>query len=158
MLWQDGHQSGQGASGQQEEGAISSLTKTAGYLAASIWAAIAVMQAYWALGGTWGVRTVLGEGNPIPPPLVLWIAVIVPLGAALIILGRMGVWGGGLPWGIFRWGTWAITALLVVVSMLNFAGGSSAEVLLGLLVLLFAGLCAIVAVSAPRSRGRRAAS
>ena len=138
--------SGRGTLNQEQVAPISSLTKTAGYLAAAIWASIAVMQAYWALGGRWGAQSVLGEGNPIPPPLVLWIAVMVPLAAALIILGRIGVWGGGLPWTIFRWGTWAITVLLVLVSILNFVSGSSAEMILGLLVLLFAALCAIVAV------------
>lgn len=132
-----------------------SVAKTAGYLAAAVWTAIAVMQVYWALGGRWGARTVLGEGNPIPPPLVLWIAVAVPLGAALIILGRLSMWGGGLPWWVFKWGTWAMTALLVVVSILNLTAGSSAEVFLGLLVLMFAALCAIVAASGPRSRGEQ---
>ena len=45
----------------------------------------------------WGVRAVLGEGNLVPPPLVLWLAAVVPLVFALIVLGRMGVWGGCLP-------------------------------------------------------------
>jgi hypothetical protein len=67
------------------------LSKTAGYLAAAIWAALAVTQAYWALRRRrWGPQTALGEENPIPPPLVLWIAAVVPLAAGLIILGRMG--------------------------------------------------------------------
>ena len=54
------------------------------------------------------MRAVLGEGNPVPQPLVLWLAVAVPLVAALIVLGRMGLWGGRLPQWIFKWGTWAI--------------------------------------------------
>ena len=128
-----------------------SLTRSAGYLAAAIWAALAAMQAYWALGGAWGVRAVLGEGNPVPPPLVLWLAVLVPFAAALIILGRMGVWGTRLPLWIFKWGTWAITALLVLVSILNFTGGNSWELLLGAFALFFALLCAIVAVLKPPS-------
>jgi len=75
-----------------------------------------------------------------------------PLAATLIILGRIGVWGRGLPWEIFKWGTWAITASLALVAILNFIGGRLVEVLVGSLVLLFAVLCAIVAVSAPRFR------
>ena len=51
-------------------------------------------QVYWALGGVWGVWAVLGEGNPVPPPPVLWLAVIVPLAFSLLVLGRMEVWGG----------------------------------------------------------------
>ena len=128
-----------------------SLTRSVGYLAAAIWAAMAAMQAYWALGGPWGVQAVLGEGKPVPPPLVLWLAVVVPLAAALIVLGRMGVWGTRLPAWIFRWGTWAMTVVLVLVSILNFVGGSSWELLLGAFALFFALLCAIVAVLEPPS-------
>ncbi len=125
------------------------LTRIAGYLAAAIWTAMAAMQAYWALGGAWGVRAVLGEGNRVPAPLVLWLAVVVPLAAALIVLGRMGVWGGRLPQSIFRWGTWMITVVLVVVSILNFVGGNSWELFLGASALFFVLLCAIVAVPKP---------
>ena len=74
-----------------------SLTRSAGYLAATFWAAIAAMHVYWALGDVWGARAVLGEGNPVPPPLVLWLAVVVTLAFALIVLGRIGVWGRHLP-------------------------------------------------------------
>ena len=128
-----------------------SLTRSAGYLAASFWAAIAAMQVYWALGGVWGARAVLGEGNPVPPPLVLWLAVALPLAAALIVLGRMGVWGTRLPGWTFGWGTWAMTALLVLVSIFNFVGGSLWELLLGAFALFFSLLCAIVAVLKPPS-------
>ncbi len=128
-----------------------SRTRSAGYLAAAVWAAMAAMQAYWALGGMWGVRAVLGEGNPVPPPLVLWLAVVVPLAAALIVLGRIGLWRTRLPWWIFKWGTWAMTALLVVVSILNFVGGSSWELFLGAFALFFGLLCAIVALLKPTS-------
>ena len=127
------------------------LARAAGYLAAGIWAAIAAMQVYWALGGAWGVRAVLGEGNPVPPPLVLWLAVVVPLAAAMIVLGRMGLWGGRLPGWIFKWGTWVMSVVLVLVSILNFTGGSSWELLLGALALCFALLCAIVALLKPPS-------
>ena len=44
-----------------------------------------------------------------------------------------------------------MTALLVLVSILNFAGGSSWELLLGAFALFFALLCAIVAVLKPPS-------
>lgn len=124
-------------------------TRTAGYTAAALWTAIAIVQAYWAFGGTWGVRVVLGEGTPVPSPLVLWLAVVVPLAAALAVLGRMCVWGWRLPRWIFGWGTWALTVVLVLVALLNFVGGSSWEALLGAFALFLALLCAIVAVSEP---------
>ena len=41
---------------------------------------------------------------------------------------------------------WAITTMLVLVSALNFVGGSSWELLLGTFALFFALLCALVAV------------
>ena len=56
------------------------------------------------------------------------------------------MWGTRLPWWIFKWGTWAMTLVLVLVSILNFVGGSSWELLLGAFALFFALLCAIVAV------------
>jgi hypothetical protein len=128
-----------------------SLTRSAGYLAATFWAAIAAMHVYWALGDVWGARAVLGEGNPVPPPLVLWLAVVVPLAFALIVLGRMGVWGRHLPGWIFGWGMWAMSSILVLVSALNLTGGNSWEALFGALALFLALVCAIVAVSKPAS-------
>jgi hypothetical protein len=101
------------------------LARATGYLAAGIWVSIAAMQVFWALGGAWGVRAVLGEGNSVPPPLELWFAVVVPLAAAMIVLGGMGLWGGRLPGRIFKWGTWVTSVVLVLVSILNFTGGSS---------------------------------
>jgi len=44
------------------------------------------------------VKTVLSEGNPVSPPLVLWLAVVAPFAAVLIIIRRMGVWDERLPW------------------------------------------------------------
>ncbi len=41
---------------------------------------------------------------------------------------------------------WAITIVLVLVSALNFVGGSSWQLLLGTFALFFALLCALVAV------------
>jgi uncharacterized membrane protein YphA (DoxX/SURF4 family) len=122
-------------------------TRTAGYTAAALWIAIAIVPGVLGSRGTWGVRTVLGEGNSVPSPLVPWFAVGVPSAAALIVLGRMCVWGGRLPRWIFELGTWAITASLVLVSILNFAGGSSWEALFGAFALFFALLCTIVAAS-----------
>jgi hypothetical protein len=79
------------------------------------------------------------------------LAVAVPLAAALIVLGRMGVWDERLPQWIFNGGTWAITTVLVLVSALNFVGGSSWELLLGTFALFLALLCAVVAVLEPSS-------
>jgi hypothetical protein len=43
-----------------------------------------------------------------------------------------------LPEWIFEWGTWALTAVLVLVPILNFVGGSSWELLLGAFALFLA--------------------
>ena len=45
--------------------------------------------------------------------------------------------------------------MLLIVSILNLTAEGWGELLIGLLVLLFAVLCAIVAVSEARSNGRR---
>ena len=58
---------------------------------------------------------------------------------------------------IFGWGTWAMTTVLVLVSALNFVGGSSWELLLGAFALLLTLLCAIVAVlESPSARSDEA--
>ncbi len=94
------------------------------------------------LGGRWGAQTALGEENPIPPPLVLWIAAVVPLAAGLIILGRMGAWGGALSWGIFKWETWSP----------YYYCWSRGRGALRFDRCVFAALCAIIGISAPRTR------
>jgi len=79
------------------------------------------------------------------------VAAVVWTAAALIVLGRAGLWGtvrrrlGTL----FRWGTWFLAAVSVLGALLNFASESRWEnVIFGPLALLLAILCTVVARSA----------
>jgi hypothetical protein len=76
-------------------------------------------------------------------------AVLLILGA-LILLGRTGYWESALPFGVFRWGTWALVAAMVLSAFGNFASSSPWErFLMGPIALLLALLCLAVAPWGP---------
>lgn len=91
------------------------------WLLASLLAGVALLHAYWAVGGTWGLQTAVSEGNPLPPPIASAAVMLVLLGAMLVVLGRVGIWGRSLPAWLFRWATWSLVAVLVAVALLNFS-------------------------------------
>ncbi len=127
------------------------MTAKAGFLLAGFLAAVAALHAYWALGGTWGLQTAVGEGNPVPPAPVIWVVVLGLLAALLVVLGRIGLWGRGVPEWVFRWGTWALCLVLIVVAVSNLAVGSTWE------MLVFAPFSALLAVLAAVIAGARRA-
>lgn len=71
--------------------------KRAAYVLASLLGAVAILHAYWALGGTWGLQTAVGEGNPLPPPIASVAVTLALIGATLVVLGRVGMWGKSVP-------------------------------------------------------------
>jgi hypothetical protein len=78
------------------------------------------------------------------------VAAVVLILGALIVLGRAGYWGSSLPFGIFRWGTWALVAGMALSAFGNFASSSSWErFLMGPIALLVALLCLAVALWGP---------
>jgi len=73
-------------------------------------------------------------------------AVVLVLGA-LILLGWIGYWESSLPFGVFRWGTWALVGGMTLSALGNFASSSPWErFLLGPIALLLALLCLVVAL------------
>ena len=116
--------------------------RRAGYMLATALLLVGALHAYWALGGQWGLATVLGEGNPIPPAAAVWAMVIGIVIAALIVLGKIGVWGRFLPAWPFACGSWALCAAFAAVALLNLGSGRSWE------MLLIAPLCLLLAVLA----------
>jgi hypothetical protein len=76
------------------------------------------------------------------------VAAVVWAVAALVILGRAGLWRAGRSMSLFRRGTWFFVVLLAIGAVLNFASQSRWEsLLLGPLSLLLAILCIVVARS-----------
>jgi hypothetical protein len=68
--------------------------------------------------------------------------------AALVVLARVGYMGNtAIPYGVFRWGTWALVAAMTLSALANFASSSRWERFLGgLVALLLALLCLVVAL------------
>ena len=81
-------------------------------------------------------------------------AVFVWTAAALIVLGRAGLWARGRLAPLFHWGTWSLVAASVLAALVNFASPSRWENLIfGPLALALVVLCTIVARS-PTAEGR----
>ncbi len=99
------------------------MSAVAGGLAAAAFAAIAVLHAYWALGGCWPghdphslARTVVGgpPGMAFPTPAMTW-AVVAILGAgAIVVLAAAGLVALPLPAGWPRAAAWLGAAVLLV--------------------------------------------
>jgi hypothetical protein len=76
------------------------------------------------------------------------VAVIVWMAAALIVLGRVGLWSLGKRERIFRWGTWVLVGVNGVSALANFASSSRWENLVwGPTAAVLAVLCILVARS-----------
>ena len=79
---------------------------------------------YWAAGGRWGIDAALPEINgkrAITPPSMVTLFVAVALfAAALVVLGRLGIWGYFMPQWIFFWGIWALAIIFMLRAVGDF--------------------------------------
>ncbi len=120
--------------------------------------AMAAYQAAIALGAPLG-RASWGGAYEGQLPMDLRIASSVAVGvyalAALIVVGRAGSRSVPLPYGVLRWGTWALVGLMFVGTLMNFASSSGWERFgLGPVTLIVGVLCLFVALRAgPVSKG-----
>ena len=100
----------------------SGLVARAAYVLSVALTILSVLHLYWAFGGSWGLAAALGR-QEIDASTGLRIAAgavaIALLIAAVGVLGRIGLWGGFLPWVLFSWGTWALVATLFLATLLN---------------------------------------
>jgi len=142
--------------------------RTAAIIAGVLFAAIAALHGLWAVGITWPFgdkealsQTVFGSPASTFPPPVATLAVTVLLGgAALVVTGRGGVWGGWMPRWVFTAGTWAVaTVLLLRAALYGPAAIGSDDInrtwelaLFTPLCILLGLLCVVVALSDARSR------
>ena len=76
------------------------------------------------------------------------VAVLIWASAALVVLGRAGLWSAGKRAILFRRGTWLLVAVSTIAALTNFASHSRYEQLIfGPLAVILAALCTIVARS-----------
>lgn len=119
-------------------------------LSAAFWL-IALLHAYWALGGTWALQESIGEGNPLPPTWSIWLVAGLAAIVAMGVLGQVELWGRAIPAWIFRAGSWLLFLALVGVTILNASTGRPWE------MYLIAPICAVLTILAffvARARGR----
>lgn len=114
---------------------------------------LAVLHAYWALGGQWGLEAALGGPTAaVPPAWSIWLVVVFLLLGASVPLGRIGAWGRGLPDWLFEIGCWGLVVVLVLVAVINATGRTWTERLaFAPFALLLASAAGVVARSPRRA-------
>jgi drug/metabolite transporter (DMT)-like permease len=121
----------------------------AAVLAATAFAGVALFEVALAVGAPWGHAAWGGEHAELSGAQRIGsaVAVIVWVAAAVIVLGRAGLWARRPRLAlVFRWGTWFLAALSVLAALVNFASQSRWEnFIFGPLALLLAILCTLVA-------------
>ena len=125
---------------------IAAVAAAAGFLVQAAFQAAIALGA--PLGGaSWGGAY---DGQlPMNLRIASGVAVGVYMLAALIVMGRGGVQGVPLPYGVLRWGTWALAGLLFVGALANFASSSGWERFgWGPFAMILAVLCLFVALRA----------
>jgi Protein of unknown function (DUF3995) len=93
------------------------MSRIFGILAAAVLIGLGTLHCYWAAGGRWATDiTVPTRGDskrgadpvftPGPAPTLLVAGLLYA--AALVLLGRLGIWGRSLPLWVFVAGTWTL--------------------------------------------------
>jgi hypothetical protein len=125
------------------------VVKAAGAIAALALFAAALLQTYWATGGDWGLEAAWSGGHfELTTRLRVWsgVSAAVLIVAAAIVLARAGYEVSAVPRVVAHWGTWAVSALLLVSAFANFSSSSDWERFLNApAALVTALLCAVVA-------------
>ncbi len=84
-------------------------------LAAAVLFSLAVLHVYWAGGGRWGNDVAVPKrgAQPLfaPGPAATLIVAVLLLAAALVLLGRAGLWGSWMPYWIFVAGSWTLAVV-----------------------------------------------
>lgn len=128
------------------------VARTAAVLAAIGFAGLAVFQAALAAGAPWEHAAWGGEEAHLSAAQrsASAVAAVVYGAATLIVLGRAGIWSARPHAIVFRWGTWLLAVVMLLGAVPNFASQSRWEnFIFGPLALALAGLCFLVARSAP---------
>lgn len=98
--------------------------------AATVFAVLAALHGYWALGGFWPGRdseslaqTVVGSppGSAAPGPGPCWFVAVLLIGAAATVLGAAGLLALPVPAGTMRWAALLGAAVLLLRGLVGFA-------------------------------------
>jgi hypothetical protein len=93
------------------------VSRLIGTSTASVLVVLGLLHVYWAAGGNWGgdVAIPQRDGKPLfaPSPAATIVVALLLFGAALVVLGRLGLWGVGLPRWPFVAGAWVLVAVFV---------------------------------------------
>ena len=91
------------------------MSRVVAILAAAVLLGLGALHAYWAAGGEWGrdVTIPKRDGAPLftPGPAGTLLVAVLLCAAALVLLGRVGVWGHWLPRWLFVAGTWTLVVV-----------------------------------------------
>ena len=97
-------------------------------LAAAVLFSLAALHVYWAGGGRWGSDVAVPKRGAqplfVPGPAATLIVAALLLAAALVLLGRVGLWGSWMPLWIFVAGSWTLAVVFAarVVGDLRWVG------------------------------------
>ncbi len=129
-----------------------------GVFASVLLLAIAALHAYWAAGGRWGFSAALPEAKDgsrmfTPPPFATLLIAVALVSAALILLGRLDLWGNSLPAHLFYWSAWAVALAFLLRTVGDFKFFGFLEKVRGTRFarwddLFFSPLCLFLGVSA----------
>ncbi len=88
------------------------MTRAIGMPAAAVMLGLAALHVYWAGGGRWGSDVIIPkrDGEPlfVPSPAGTLMVAALLTAAALVLLGRLGLWGHWLPRWLFAAGAWTL--------------------------------------------------
>jgi hypothetical protein len=108
---------------------VSEWVSVAGIVAAVGSVGIAAFQASLAAGAPFGRAAWGGTHVRLPQRLRIAsaVAVVFWIVAALVVLARAGFDSSPIPFGVSRWATWALVALLPIGALMNAASRSTWE-------------------------------
>ena len=142
---------------QQDQGSLImsvSTARIAAVAAVAGFVGVASFQLSLALGAPWGHAAWGGAHAQLSAGLRIGSALSAALllVAGFIVLGRVGYWTSGVPFGVFRWGTWVLVPAMTLSALGNFASSSRWEkFLMGPVALVLAVLCLVVALDGPNA-------
>src|SRR5437870_5988352 len=91
------------------------MIRIVGMLASAVLVALGTLNCYWAAGGRWATDVTIPKrgSEPLftPGPAGPLLVALLLYAAALVLLGRLGVWGRGLPRWLFVAGTWTLVVV-----------------------------------------------
>jgi len=92
------------------------IARCAGIVAATVLCGLGALHAYWAGGGRWGAQVAIprrssGEAAFVPGSTGTLTVSILLFGAALVLLGRLELWGQWLPRWLFAAGAWVLVVV-----------------------------------------------